>query len=210
MMSYLEQMNAEALLRALIREMIDPYAVLGIPRDATDDDIKVAYRIKAKEMHPDRNRDPGALQVMKDLNVARDMLLNKGSHDPSISSSPPPEERELIKYEIIKQFGQRMGKKRMNDITPSINEIAHNVASRGRRVSILADAFNDTIIFKVYVDGSCGERGFDAREFNYKFTGKGQERSKIPWTDVCDRMIENIKKIAKASRKSDGYKSYGT
>ncbi len=30
----------------------DPYKILGISRDATKDEIKKAYRAKAKEYHP--------------------------------------------------------------------------------------------------------------------------------------------------------------
>lgn len=35
----------------------DPYSILGIQSNATDDDIKLAYRRLARELHPDKNPD---------------------------------------------------------------------------------------------------------------------------------------------------------
>lgn len=55
----------------------DPYKVLGISKDATKDEIKRAYRKKAKEYHPDLHPDdPKAAEKMNEVNEAYDMLNN--------------------------------------------------------------------------------------------------------------------------------------
>ena len=55
----------------------DPYKVLGISPGATQDEIKRAYRKKAKECHPDLHpNDPNAERRMNEVNEAYDMLMN--------------------------------------------------------------------------------------------------------------------------------------
>ena len=55
----------------------DPYQVLGISRDASQEEIKRAYRRKAKENHPDLHpNDPDANKRMNEINQAYDMLTN--------------------------------------------------------------------------------------------------------------------------------------
>ncbi|MEZ5777228.1 MAG: molecular chaperone DnaJ [Paracoccaceae bacterium] len=53
----------------------DYYEVLGIARGASADEIKKAYRSKAKELHPDRNKDrPETEAQFKEVNEAYDVL----------------------------------------------------------------------------------------------------------------------------------------
>ena len=58
--------------------MVDnPYQVLGISHDASPEEIKKAYRRKAKEYHPDLHpNDPAAARKMNEVNEAYDMLTN--------------------------------------------------------------------------------------------------------------------------------------
>ena len=55
--------------------MRDPYQVLGVARGASDAEIKKAFRRRAKELHPDRNReDPKAQDKFAELNTAYEIL----------------------------------------------------------------------------------------------------------------------------------------
>ena len=55
----------------------DPYRVLGVSPDASDEEIKRAYRALAKKYHPDMNPgDESAAQMMNRINEAYDQIKN--------------------------------------------------------------------------------------------------------------------------------------
>jgi len=55
----------------------DPYKVLGVPPDASDEEIKRAYRQLAKRYHPDMNPgDAEAARKMNEINEAYDQIKN--------------------------------------------------------------------------------------------------------------------------------------
>lgn len=97
--------------------MNDPYSVLGISRDATDEQVKNAYREMARKYHPDNYVDNPlsdlASEKMKEINDAYDAIMNErrggsssGSTGGSYSSSGGtgfPEVRSLINQNRLEQ-----------------------------------------------------------------------------------------------------------
>ena len=65
----------------------DPYKVLGLSPDASDEEVKKAYRRLAMKYHPDRN--PGneeAARKMQEINAAYDRIKNPEKHRTARSS----------------------------------------------------------------------------------------------------------------------------
>ena len=69
----------------------NPYEILGISEGASMDEIKRAYRKKAKEYHPDLHPDdPAANEKMQQVNQAYDMLCNPDKYRAQERARPHP------------------------------------------------------------------------------------------------------------------------
>ena len=94
--------------------MKNPYEVLGVSRNATDEEIKKAYRELARKYHPDNYGDNPlsdlAEEKMQEINEAYDAIMNtrkgKSTDSGEYSSSAQsafPEIRNLIKQSRLEE-----------------------------------------------------------------------------------------------------------
>jgi molecular chaperone DnaJ len=53
---------------------MDPYQILGVPKNATESDIKKAYFQLAKKWHPDVSKETNAKEKFSEISQAYDTL----------------------------------------------------------------------------------------------------------------------------------------
>lgn len=80
----------------------DFYDTLGVSRDASDADIKSAYRKLAMKYHPDRNQgDATAEQKFKDVSQAYEILKDPKKDKPTINLAMLPSNKEVAGQVVL-------------------------------------------------------------------------------------------------------------
>lgn len=70
----------------------DFYALLGLPRSATQDDIRHSYLKAAKRLHPDKNVSPGETELFLGVQQAYQILSDPAQRSAYDSTLPPEDE----------------------------------------------------------------------------------------------------------------------
>jgi curved DNA-binding protein len=83
----------------------DCYSILGVNRDATQEEIKRAYRRLALEYHPDRNpKDKEAEEIFKEIGEAYAVLGNQEKRRAYDRFGPSPFQQRYQPEDIFKTF----------------------------------------------------------------------------------------------------------
>ncbi len=67
----------------------DYYQLLGLPRDATPEEIRRAYRRAAHRYHPDKNKNPGETEIFLQIQAAYQVLSNPRERAAYDATLPP-------------------------------------------------------------------------------------------------------------------------
>ncbi|HWL55508.1 MAG TPA: DnaJ C-terminal domain-containing protein [Paracoccus sp. (in: a-proteobacteria)] len=131
----------------------DPYKALGLGKNATQDEIKKAYRKIAKTDHPDLNPDPAAHERFKAASSAHDLLKD-------------PEQRARFDRGEIDASGQERPQRHYYR---DYAEAGDNPYRQGTQdFDDLSDVFSD--LFGQASQRRRGARSFDMRGQDQRFT----------------------------------------
>jgi curved DNA-binding protein len=123
-------------------EYKDYYRVLGVPRGASQDQIKKAYRLLARKYHPDVSREANAEEKFKEVAEAYEVLKDPtkraaydqlGSWQPGQEFRPPPDwERQFRGFE----FDLGRGGGEFSDFFSQLFGMGRGAGPRGTRFAM--------------------------------------------------------------------------
>jgi len=134
----------------------DYYQILGVPRNATNQQIKKVYRKLAMQYHPDRNpgKEAWANEKFKEINEAFSVL------------GDPEKRRQYDQFGTTGDIGDIFGSPFTRT---TFEDLMKDFGGSGLRFDFLDDIFGDFLkgrgfSFKVFSQGFGGPRGINLEE----------------------------------------------
>lgn len=167
--------------------MADYYEVLGVSKNASESEIKNAFRKKAMQFHPDKNKAADAEEKFKEINKAYEVLSDqnkKARYDQFGDASDQPGGGFEGFGNFTENFGDIFG-----DIFGNFGDIFGN----GRRTNFKGESELDIVknIKISFIESIIGS----IKEFEYQIslncddcngTGASNERDSIIDCDICN------------------------
>jgi Ca-activated chloride channel homolog len=123
-------------------EKPDFYAILGVARNASPEEIKRAYFEAAQRLHPDKNKAVGETEIFLEVQQAYEMLSNPARRK-KYDASLPPEEQSLLPFRN-KIYYSRPNLVRMNEA--QMLYVLLEVAPETREEEIPAPPLNVSLV----------------------------------------------------------------
>jgi molecular chaperone DnaJ len=167
----------------------DYYELLEVPRNASDEEIKRAFRRLAKLHHPDRNREPGAEEKFKEVNEAYQVL------------SDPEKRLRYDRYgrvDVVEGGFSDFGFGGLGDIFESFwNGFGTPFGRTAQRVPQRGDSLQSylTLSFDEAVFGCSGEVEVQRIEFCPSCHGIGSEQGTNPETCADCRGTGQVSRV---------------
>jgi len=122
---------------------MNPYAILGIPQNASKEEIKKAYKQLSKQYHPDVNNAPDAETKFKEINNAYETLTKLQPHTiPRFNPGPfvnidfmkhfnsfDFSNSSNAKFTLSINFAENLNQENLSKILGHINELGIKVTS---------------------------------------------------------------------------------
>ena len=162
----------------------DYYKILGVPRSATDDEIKKAYRKLAMKYHPDRNKDDKVAEgKFKDISEAYAVLSNKEKKQQYDTFGSEGFQNKFSREDIFRDFD-------LGDIFSDLG-----LGGRGRGSSF-SSIFGE-------MGGANYKRG--GSSFNGPFGARGGRPQPIKGKDIIYELSINLEDTLENSEKLIAY-----
>ncbi len=149
----------------------DYYHILGVPRDATDEQIKKAYRKLAMQYHPDRNqgKENWANEKFKEINEAYGVLGN------------PKKRKQYDQFGTVGNFGDIF---RSASTRATFEDLMKDFGGAGLGFGFLDDIFGE--LFK--------GKGVSFRVFSTGFGGPGGVKFETPTGINLDEILRQAQR----------------